>query len=72
MGCRMTPDRTDELRKRAAECLAVARKAVLPEVRLELLTIAQKLHEMAEQDSPEIDRLDLAVRAFNEHQMSRH
>jgi hypothetical protein len=68
----MTPDRTEQLRERAAECLALARKAILPEVRMGLLMMAQKLHEMAKQDPPEIDRLDWAVRAFNEDQIRRH
>jgi hypothetical protein len=68
----MTPDRTEQLRERAAECLALARKAILPEVRMGLLMMAQKLHEMAKQDPLEIDRFDWAVRAFNEDQIRRH
>jgi hypothetical protein len=64
-------DRAEELRERAAECLALARKAILPEVRAGLLILAQKLHEMAELEPASIDRLDHALQVFNENQLSK-
>ena len=65
-------DRTEELRRRATECLVLARKAILPEVRAGLLILAQKLHQMAESEPMAIDRLDHAVRAFNDNQLTKH
>jgi hypothetical protein len=65
-------DRTEELRRRATECLALARTAILPEVRAGLLILAQKLHQMAESEPMAIDRLDHAVRAFNDNQLTKH
>jgi hypothetical protein len=68
----MTPDRTEELRERAAECLALARRAILPEVRAGLLILAQKLHQMAQSEPMAVDRLDRATRAFNDDQLTKH
>ena len=64
--------RTEELRQRAAECLALARKATLPEVRAGLLMLAQQLNHMAELEPIALDRLDHAVRAFNDDELTRH
>jgi len=69
---RLMSHRTEELRERAAECLALARKATLPEVRAGLLMLAQQLHHMAELEPTAIDRLDHAVRAFNDGELTRH
>ena len=68
----MTRDRTEELRERAAECLALARRAILPEVRAGLLILAQKLHQMAQSEPMAVDRLDRATRAFNDDQLTKH
>jgi hypothetical protein len=40
-------DRTEELRGTAAQCLALARSTPDPRTRAALITMAQKLHEMA-------------------------
>jgi hypothetical protein len=66
----MTPDRIEELRERAAECLALAQRAILPEVRAELLVLAQKLHQMAQSEPMAVHRLDHAVRVFNDNQLT--
>jgi hypothetical protein len=41
-------DRAEELRQKAAECLALAKKAVNPEVRTGLIIMAQRLYELAD------------------------
>ena len=41
------PDRSDEFRKAAAECLARARNTVDPVTRANLLTLAQKWFKLA-------------------------
>jgi hypothetical protein len=66
------PDRMDELRKRAAECLTLARWALLLEVRAGLILLAQKLHQMAESEPAASERLDQAIGAFNDDQMAKH
>ncbi len=44
------PNREDKLRQRAAECLVLSRKATNHEVRVGLVTMAQKLYSIVSQD----------------------
>ena len=46
------PYRDEELRKRASECIALARKARSTEVRTGLFTLARSLHQMADAEMP--------------------
>jgi hypothetical protein len=63
------PDREDKLRQRAAECLVLSRKATNHEVRVGLVTMAQKLYEIADSEPRRMDYLDQAVRAFDDDRM---
>ena len=65
-------DRAEQLRQRAAECLVLAKKAVIPEVRVGLITMAQHLYELADTEPSRLDRLSHALSVFNDDQMSRH
>jgi hypothetical protein len=65
-------DQADQLRQRAAECLVLAKKAVNPEVRVGLITMAQRLYELADTEPRRLDRLSHALSVFNDDQMSRH
>jgi len=55
------PYRDEELRKRASECIALARKARSTEVRTGLFTLARNLHQMADAEMPIVPALDHAV-----------
>ena len=59
-------DRTEELRGTAAQCLALARSTPDPRTRAALITMAQKLHEMAN-DRP--GEFEAAQHEFNNGQM---
>lgn len=61
------PDRSDEFRKAAADCLAVARTTDDPVTRVSLLTMAQRWYDLA--NGPTIN-FDAILREFNERQMS--
>lgn len=61
------PDRSDEFRNMAAECLAIARITSDPVARVTLLTMAQKWFDLA--NGPATN-LDAALREFNASQMS--
>jgi hypothetical protein len=63
------PDRAENFRLTAAECLAVARITTDASTRAALITMAQRLYELANQ--PSID-FEAIVQIFNEGQMSRH
>jgi hypothetical protein len=45
-------NRAEQLRRRAAECLELSRKAIDPEVRPGLIIMAQKLYELAKSNRP--------------------
>jgi hypothetical protein len=59
-------DRTEELRGTAAQCLALAQSTSDPRTRAALITMAQKLHEMAN-DRP--GEFEAAQHEFNNRQM---
>jgi hypothetical protein len=61
------PDRSDEFRSLAAECVAIARTTSDPVARVTLLTMAQKWFDLA--NGPTTN-LDAALREFNTSQMS--
>jgi len=61
------PDRSDEFRKRAAQCVAIARTTDDPGVRATLLTMAQRWYDMANGATTDFD---VAQRIFNESQLS--
>ena len=58
-------DRTEELRGTAAQCLALARSTPDPRTRAALITMAQKLHEMANDRPGEFE----AAQQFSNGQM---
>ena len=60
------PDRSDEFRKAAEDCLARARHTVDPVTRTNLLTLAQKWFKLA--NGPATD-FDAILRQFNDQQM---
>ena len=62
------PDRSDEFRKAAADCLALARTAIDPLTRTSLLTPAQKWCRLA--DDPATD-FNVIVRELDDQQMSK-
>jgi hypothetical protein len=62
-------DHAEELRHQAARCLILARKAINPEVRAGLITMAQALYELAKSEPARLDRLDRALSALNERQL---
>lgn len=59
-------DRADELRATAAECLALSRSTIDPQTRTALLTMAQKLYDMASDDPRAFEAV---VQEFNDQQM---
>ena len=59
-------DRADELRATAAECLALSRSTIDPQTRTALLTMAQKLFDMASDDPRAFEAV---VQEFNDQQM---
>jgi hypothetical protein len=62
-------ERSDEYRAAASECLRLARMTTDENARASLLVMAQKWLELAN-GPPSQGALDVAVRAFNEWQMS--
>jgi hypothetical protein len=62
------PDRSDEFRKTAADCLALARTTIDPLTRTSLLTLAQKWYKLA--DGPASD-FNAVLRKFNDQPMSK-
>jgi hypothetical protein len=61
------PDRSDEFRKLAAECVTIARSTSDPVTRASLLMMAQRWYDLA--NGPSID-FDAIQRDFNDRQMS--
>jgi len=59
-------ERDDELRRTAAECLALAQDMADPSARATLVTMAQTLHEMANRPTTRIDGIG---QDFNNEQM---
>ena len=59
-------DQSEEFRRRAADCLALARATSDPYTRLSLLTMAQRLHTMANGSAVEFDSI---LRNFNDEQL---
>ena len=59
-------DQSEELKRRAADCLALARATSDPYTRLSLLTMAQRLHTMANGSAVEFDSI---LRSFNDEQL---
>jgi hypothetical protein len=66
----MRMDRPDDLRKVATECLALARTASDERTRISLLSMAQKLLELA--NAPAARTFNAIVQDFNDRQMSKH
>jgi hypothetical protein len=64
------PDRSDEYRKSALECLELARTIADPTVRASLLVMAEKWFELATDRPRGRAVLDAAVRGFTEDRMS--
>jgi hypothetical protein len=62
------PDRSDEFRKAAADCVALARSTTDPTTRASLLIMAQKWYELA--NGPATD-FNAIVQEFNDQQMSK-
>jgi len=63
------PDRSDDFRAAASECLRLARITSDDNIRASLLVMAQKWFDLTN-GPPSQDTLDRAVRAFNERQIS--
>jgi hypothetical protein len=66
-GAPMT-DHVGELRRTAAECLALAQTTTDPNTRAALIIMAQRLHDLA---SPAPIDFDAIVQGFNDQQMTR-
>ncbi len=64
-------DRSDEFRKAAGQCLALARTTTDDITRAALLLMAQKSFDLANGSARDA-RLDITIRAFNDDQMSQH
>jgi hypothetical protein len=62
------PDRSDEFRKAAADCVALARATSDPLMRANLLTMAQRWYDLA--NAPATD-FDAVLREFNDWQMAK-
>jgi hypothetical protein len=62
------PDRSDEFRRAAQDCLQLARATSDPGIRASLLLMAQKWFDLAD-GSPGQGRLDAAIGEFNARQM---
>jgi hypothetical protein len=60
-------DRSDEFRRAAANCVAIARTTDDPATRVSLLTMAQRWYDLA--NGPAVN-FDAIVREFNDRQMS--
>ena len=61
------PDRADEFRKLAEDCIVLARAVSDPAARASLLTMAQRWYELARE--PAVD-LNALLQEFNERQMT--
>jgi hypothetical protein len=61
------PDRSNEFRKLATDCVAIARDVTDPVARATLLTMAQTWYDMANGAAINPDSL---VRKFNDHKIS--
>jgi hypothetical protein len=59
-------ERDEELRRTAAQCLALAQDMTDPSARTVLVTMAQTLHEMASRPPTSVDGI---VHEFNSEQM---
>ena len=64
------PDRSDEYRKSALECLKLAGTVTDATIRESLLVMAQKWFDLANSGSPSHAAFDAAVRGLNEEQIS--
>jgi hypothetical protein len=62
------PDRSDEFRKAAADCVALARTTTDAMTRTSLLIMAQKWYDLA--NGPATD-FNAIVQEFNDQQMSK-
>jgi hypothetical protein len=62
------PDRSDEFRKAAADCVALARTTIDPVTRTSLLTMAQKWYDLANGSPANFNAI---VREYNDEQMVR-
>ena len=63
-------DRSDEYRKAASDCLALARGTIDAGTRASLLLMAQKWLDMANGTPSAGTSLDAVLRDFNDRQMS--
>jgi len=61
------PDRSDDYRQAAAECVAIARTTSDPDTRVKLLTMAQRWFNMANGSQINFEAI---VRGFNDRQMA--
>jgi hypothetical protein len=61
-------DRSDEFRKAAADCVALARTTIDPMTRASLLIMAQKWYDMANGRATNFNAI---VREFNDQRMSK-
>ena len=62
-------DSSDEYRRAAGECVAIARTTSDPVTRIKLLTMAQRWYDLA--NGSRIN-LDVLLCGFNDEQMARH
>jgi len=62
------PDRSDEFRKAAADCVGLARTATDPMMRASLLTMAQKWYDLATGPATDFNAI---VQEFNDQQMAK-
>jgi hypothetical protein len=67
---RMRMDRPDDPRKVATECLALAHTASDERTRMSLLSMAQKLLELA--NAPAAQTFNAILPDFNDQQMGKH
>ncbi len=65
-------DRSGEFRKKAMECLTLARTARDARARMSLLAMAQKLVELANSPAVADQAFDAILQEFNDQQMSKH
>ena len=63
----MTADRPEELRRTAAECLALAQATTDPDARTALILMAERLYDTASRATVDFDSL---VQDFNDDQMT--
>jgi hypothetical protein len=61
------PDRTDEFRRRAGDCVAIARAMTDPGNRAILLAMAQSWYDLANGSATNVDA---DLREFNDRQMT--